>query len=93
MTHEHCNKDTYKLSHTLIYQQDYIVMLQQANTNTVGGNNNCNPHARRGLGGFGGQGCGVQGNCGNNTSIFKLSFEEKLRDECLHKLTITKYSH
>ena len=68
-------------------------MLQQTNTNTVGGNNNHNPHARWDLGGFGGQGCGGQVDCGNNTSIFKLLFEGKLQDECLHKLTITKYSH
>ena len=70
--------------------------MSQINTNTEGGNTNHNQHAGRGgrgRGGSGGQdrgGCG--GNCGNST-IAKSSFEGKMKDGSLFKLTITECTH
>ena len=73
-------------------------MTQQINTNSVGGNNNHNPNVVRGKGrdqwDFGScWGCGSWGGCRNNISIAKSLFEEKLKDGCLYKLTITENSH
>ena len=73
-------------------------MIQQTNTNSIGGNSNCNPNVRRDKGrgqrDFGGCG-GHSGcrDCRNNNTIAKLSFEGKLKDGCLYKLTITEDSH
>ena len=51
-----------------------------------------NGRGRQGQGGSGGQG---RGGCGDyrNSTIAKLSFDGKLKDGCLHKLTITECSH
>ena len=71
------------------------MVMSQLNTNTWGGNNNCNQHARRGgrdHRGFGGKGCGSPGDYRNNT-IAKLLAEGKINDICLNKLVITEYSH
>ena len=62
------------------------------NTNTGGGNTNCNHNTGRGgwdRGGSGGQG---HGDCGNNCgkTVAKYSFEGKMKDGPLSKLTITK---
>ena len=70
--------------------------MSQTNTNTGGGNTNRNQHAgssRRGQGGSGGQGNGGCGcNCKNST-IDVSSFEGKLKEGYLHKLTITELTH
>ena len=62
------------------------------NTNTGAGNTNRNHNAGRGgqgRGGSGGRGRGGRGNnCGK--TIAKYSFEEKMKDGPLSKLTITK---
>ena len=62
------------------------------NTNTGAGNTNRNHNAgrgRRGRGDSGGQGRGGRGNdCGK--TVAKYSFEGKMKDGPLSKLTITK---
>ena len=72
----------------------YIVMTQK-NTNSVDGNNNLNPNIGRG-GGRGQGDFGGHGGCRdhkNNISIAKSLFEDKVKDGCLHKITITEGSH
>ena len=66
--------------------------MSQTNTNTRGGNTNCNQNAARG--GWGQGGSGRRGHGGRtsgrgNSSIAKYSFEGKMKDGCLSKLTIT----
>ena len=67
--------------------------MSQTNTNTRGSNTNRNQNAARGRqdqGGSGGQGrCGCISDRGNS-SIAKYSFEGKMKDGCLSKLTITE---
>ena len=65
------------------------------NTNTRGGKNNLNQHARRGgrdQGGFGGQGYGSQGINGNNT-IAKLLFDGEMKDGYLNNHITSECSH
>ena len=78
-----------------LYHETCIIMIQKSNTNSVGCNNNRNPNVRRdgrrGWGGF-----DNRSSCRdyrNNTSIAKSLFEEKLKDGCLYKLTITECSN
>ena len=62
------------------------------NTNTGAGNTNYNHNAGRGgrgRGGSGGRGCGGRGNDHGKT-VAKYSFEGKMKDGPLSKLTITK---
>ena len=58
------------------------------NTNTGAGNTNRNHNARRGGGGRGGSGGQGRGGCGK--TVAKYSFEGKMEDGPLSKLTITK---
>ena len=75
----------------------YIVMSQtntntNTNTNTGGGNTNRNHNAGKGgraQGGCGGQGRGGRGNDRRKT-VAKYSFEGKMKDGPLFKLTITE---
>ena len=64
----------------------------QTNTNTGGGNTNRNQNAARGGRGEGGSGGRDRGGCTRgrrNSSIAKYSFEGKMKDGYLSKLTIT----
>ena len=66
------------------------------NTNTGVGNNNRKYNARRGgrgQGEHGSRGQGGRGSNRGNNSIDEYSFERKMRDGCLSKLTITKNGH
>ena len=68
-------------------------MSQTNNTNTGAGNNNRNNNARRGgrgQGGSGGRGRGGRGNDRGNNTIARYSFEGKMKEGPLFKLTITK---
>ena len=62
------------------------------NTNTGAGNTNRNHNAGRGGRGQGGSGGRGRGGCGNNRgkTVAKYSFEGKMKDGPLSKLTITK---
>ena len=62
------------------------------NTNTGTGNTNWSHNARRGGWGRGGSGGQGRGGCGNNPgkTVAKYSFEGKMKDGPLSKLTITK---
>ena len=62
------------------------------NTNNSSGNTNQNQISGRGGRGQGGPRGGRHNNCGNN-SIAKYSFEGKIKDGCISKLTITKTGH
>ena len=62
------------------------------NTNTGAGNTNQNYNAGRGGRGQGGSGDRGRGGCGNDcrNTVAKYSFEGKMKDGLLSKLTITK---
>ena len=66
--------------------------LTNINTNTGAGNTNRNHNAGRGGRGRGGSGGRGRGGCRNNCgkTIAKYSFEGKMKDDPLSKLTITK---
>ena len=67
--------------------------MSQTNANTGGGNTNRNQSATRdgrGQGGSGGRGRGGCISDRGNSSIAKCSFEGKMKDSCLSKLTITE---
>ena len=70
--------------------------MSQTNTNTGGGNTNRNQNAARGgrdRGGSGGRDRGGRTSGRGNSSIAKYSFEGKMEDGCLSKLTITENSN
>ena len=62
------------------------------NTNTGAGNTNRNHNAGRGGWGQGGSGSRGRGGCGNDhgKTVAKYSFDGKMKDRPLFKLTITK---
>ena len=67
--------------------------MSQTNTNTGGNNTNRNQNATRGGQGQGGSSSqGHRGRISNrgNGSIAKYSFDRKMKDGCLSKLTITE---
>ena len=66
--------------------------MSRTNTNTGGGNTNRNQNATEGglgQGDFGGQGWGGRSSNRRNSSIAEYSFEGKMKDSYLSKLTIT----
>ena len=67
-------------------------MSQTNNTNTGTGNNNRNNNVRSGRsrGGSSGRGCSGRGNDRGNNTIARYSFEGKMKEGPLFKLTITK---
>ena len=73
----------------------YIV-ISQTDTNTGSSNTNHNQNTARGRHGqvsSGVQGCGGHASNRRNSSIVKYSFEGKMKDGCLSKLTITESTH
>ena len=69
------------------------LFMSQINTNTGGDNTNHNQSATRGGWGKGGSGGRGPGGCTSyhrNSSIANYSFEGKMKDDCLSKLTITE---
>ena len=70
--------------------------MSQTNTNTGGGNTNCNqnaPKGGQGQVGSGGRSYGGRTSSCGNSSIAKYSFEGKMKDGCLFKITIIEISN